>query len=115
MQKHISDGVKETEEERAENDDKQQEELEDGEEKENACEVENVAADTNQTAEGDQVVEKETDESVIVQENHITEPQNLEVDSSETKQEAPTEERKHDIKVRNITEYMFHWFYNNLY
>jgi hypothetical protein len=99
--------VKETEEERTENDHKQQEALQDGEEMETACEGEKVAADTNQIAEGDRVIEEETDESAAVQENHIMEPQDVEGDSSETKEEPPKEERKRNIKVRDITEYTF--------
>jgi hypothetical protein len=94
--------VKETEEETAENDQKQQEELQDGEEMETACDGEKVAADTNQIVEGDQVIQEETDESAVVQENHITEPQEVEGDSTETKEEPPKEERKRNIKVRDI-------------
>jgi hypothetical protein len=49
-------------------------------------------------------MEGETEKSASVTENPDMQPQNEEGDSSETNEETSKEGRKHDIKVRNMTD-----------
>jgi hypothetical protein len=53
-------------------------------------------------------MEGETAKSVSVECNHDMQRENGESESNEITEETPKEERKHDIKVRYVTECMLH-------
>lgn len=95
-----------TQDEGIEND--EEERIQDGGEEQETAGEEREAADTNINAGGEQVIEGETEKSADVQENHDTQPENEESNSNEIIEETPKEERKHDIKVRYVTECMLH-------
>jgi hypothetical protein len=53
-------------------------------------------------------MEGETDTSANVEDNHDMQPENEESGSTEITEETAKEERKHDIKVKYVTECMLH-------